>query len=186
MPLTTDPASGVVSGAPGATVGWGFTLTATDTNYYVLNNVFFCIGGQLAPTCPDLATGTFTDIAAAIHGVIIGPAFSPSPYSEPFAAGVSGLGSYTIAAGAADQTLVGKLYVYFDTYDGIPGDLGVSQIGANDFIFHSAEVDVVSAIPEAGSLTLLTLILAVILLGRVSVAGSFRAALHSGGVPRRM
>src|SRR5205085_2811347 len=42
--LDTNPSSGSITVQPGATTGWGFTFTATDSNYYVLTGVEFCIG----------------------------------------------------------------------------------------------------------------------------------------------
>ena len=174
--FTTNPVDGVLSGTPGQTVGWGFTFTASDANYYVLSNVFFCIGAQMAPTCPDIVgVGAFTDIAAGVNGLIIVPTYSASPYSEIFSAGVSGLGSYTISASAAIQAVKGSLYVYFDTFNGDPAGTG-TQIGSNSFITRSAEVDVT---PEPGSLTLIGLGLAgAALLRRKSAAGWFQATVR--------
>ena len=78
--LTTNPANGIISGTRGSTVGWGFTFTASDANYYSLDSVEFCFGAQVQP-CPVTTPGigSFTDIAANIEGLIIGPNYSPSP-----------------------------------------------------------------------------------------------------------
>ncbi len=135
LTFVTDPADGNVTGAPGSTVGWGFTFMVTpgDSNFYFLNRVEFCFGAQVTP-CPlsqpggVAGTGSFTDIAAALSGLVldrigVNSPVNANPYSEVFSGvlgSLAGLGSLYIDPLAAPQTLTGQLNVYYDIYDGNP------------------------------------------------------------------
>ncbi len=163
--VETDPLDGIVAGAPGSTVGWGFTFTATDSNYYVLDLVEFCYGAQTQPCPTDTAAGTFTDIAAGINGLIIGPGESESPYTEGFSPGTSGLGEFDIAPDAAAQQLVGTIDVHYDVYEGDPTING-TELLSDQQISTSAEVNIASSAPEPGSIALSGLGLVWLLLRR--------------------
>jgi hypothetical protein len=136
-------------------VGWGFTFTATNSNYYVLDLVEFCYGAQTQPCPTTTAAGTFTDIAAGINGLIIGPGESESPYTEGFSPDTSGLGEFDIAPDAATQQLIGTIYVHYDVYEGDPTVDG-NELLADQEISTSAEVDIASAssAPEPASVAL--------------------------------
>ena len=172
--LATDPLTGTVAVQPGETTGWGFTLLSTDSNYYVLTGVEFCIGAA-APgvgTCNDTPVGTFTDFASAVNGLIIapaGPAYSPSPYTEAFDGLLqTGLGSYLAFPTTSPQALIGTLYVYYDLYGGDPG-AGGDQLGAGLSISHPAQVTIAeatTATPEPSSLLLVSFAAAAFLLKR--------------------
>src|SRR5689334_2177161 len=79
--LTLSPASGGLSGSPGATVGWGFTLTNT-TDFAVVT------GTSFVPS-PLSSVGTYEDyLGPRGTPVIVGPGPLDSPvYSEPFNSG---------------------------------------------------------------------------------------------------
>ena len=71
--LTLIPTGGNLSGTPGSTVGWGFSIS-NDTDYLLVSSADFCSGAALPP-CP-LFIGTFDDFIAAQHPldpVVVGP-----------------------------------------------------------------------------------------------------------------
>jgi|SRR6185437_9518806 len=152
--VAADPLDGIVTGSPGSTVGWGFTFTATDSNYYVLDLVEFCYGAQTQPCPITTAAGTFTDIAAGINGLIIGPGESESPYAEGFSPDTSGLGEFDIASDASAQQLIGTIFVHYDVYEGDPAVDG-TELLADQQISTSAEVDIASSAPEPSSVVLI-------------------------------
>jgi len=158
--FSLDPVNGTVAGAPGGVVGWGFTFTTTDANHYLLSFVEFCFGSAIPNTgaCNNSPVGTFTDFAAGVNGLIIGPLFNNSGYSEVFdSVNQTGLGSFTIdPLAAAPQQLAGAIYVYYDVYEGDPFNGGVQQ--PSSFAFQAAQVNVgqqASAVPEPASLVLI-------------------------------
>jgi hypothetical protein len=156
--FSLNPASGTVSGLPGDTVGWGFTFITDDANHYLLNMVEFCIGVAIPNTgnCNNTAVGTFTDFAAGVNGLIVGPLFNPSGYSESFNNGSqTGLGSFAISPLAALQPLDGTIYVYYDVYAGDPFNGGIQQPSGQSFQTVQVNVGPVSAVPEPGSLLLI-------------------------------
>ena len=146
LTFTTDPTDGVLTGTPGTTVGWGFTMTAPDSNYYALTGVEFCFGAQI-PTCPSTPVGVFSDIASYVEGDIIGPDYTTNPYPETYSPGISGLGEFAIDPSAAPQDLVGTLYVYYDEYAADPM-LGGDAFLTGQVASSAAEVEIVSPTPE--------------------------------------
>jgi len=121
-------------------------MTAPDSNYYALAGVEFCFGAQI-PTCPTTPVGAFTDIASGVEGDIIEPDYSPSPYSETYSPGATGLGEFAIDPSAAPQDLVGTLYVYYDEYAADPM-LGGDAFLTGQVASSAAEVEIVSPTPE--------------------------------------
>src|SRR5579863_9522416 len=66
--LQLDPLSGTVSGSPGDTVGWGYTLDNNTSDYLVVSFSAFCEPGQdpLFTTCsPALDASTYTDFLSS-------------------------------------------------------------------------------------------------------------------------
>jgi hypothetical protein len=142
MILTLDPFSGALSGFPGDMVGWGFTFDTDDSNTYLVSFVEFCIGAASpgTGTCNNTPAGDFLPLAA-INGVIIGPDFNPSGYSETFdPVALTGLGSFSIAPSAAEQLLSGSIFVYFDVFDGDPFN-GGTQL-PSDVISQPAQLNI--------------------------------------------
>ena len=96
--LTLDP-SGTVSGAPGATVGWGFTIS-NDSGFYLLpSNSFFCEAGQdpqLTTCSPNLGASTYTDYITNDVFTDSAP-IAPAGLSQPFdTVAMTGVGAYMI------------------------------------------------------------------------------------------
>jgi len=141
--------SGVISGQPGSTTGWGFTLTNT-LNYVVIAASEFDI-------TQNAGDGSYTDIIGPNFIVVGTGAYASTPISQAFDASVpTGVGSFAILPSAAKGDVVlGTIMLTYDVYSVSPNDpsfdpftdtlaLGL-QISAN------AQVNVV---PEPGSLLL--------------------------------
>jgi len=96
---------GTVGGAPGATVGWGFTLTNT-TDYLLVT------GSQFSPT-PLAFFGSYQDLVGAGPLVVLGPSPEPQSITEAFNLSLgTGLGAFRIAPTAAGQ-LSGQLILHY-------------------------------------------------------------------------
>ena len=91
--FTLDPPGGAVSGTPGSTVGWGFTLS-NNTDWLVVTVSAFCVGtGHTAAdlftaacTTAYAAVGTYTDFIATTFsntGMSIGEPNPPDPNGGP-------------------------------------------------------------------------------------------------------
>jgi hypothetical protein len=118
--LTLDSTNGAISGAPGATVGWGFTLTNT-TDFLVVSSSDFCVGAITSPCSNSL--GTYTDF--------IGPQFQvvgPSPENTSFTQSFNllaqtGAGSFTINSSAPPgDSVIGEIVVTYDLYSVDPNN----------------------------------------------------------------
>ncbi len=146
---------GALTGLPGETVGWGFTITNTN-DYLVVVATQFCTGVYGA-ACEN-PVGTYTDFS---------PYFLAGPGSETFSqefdyeAG-AGLGSFRINSGTIPGDFVaGTLFVQYDLY-GDPYD-GASLIAPPDgeprLLSAPASVGVASGgpatVPEPSSVVLL-------------------------------
>lgn len=157
--LTLDPTNGAISGAAGATVGWGFTLTNT-TDFLVVSSSDFCVGAITSPCSNSL--GTYTDF--------IGPQFQvvgPSPESTSFTQSFNllaqtGVGSFIINAGALPgDSVTGEIVVTYDLYSVDPNsptfDPSVDTLSTGDMLTAAASVSVPASttVPEPTSLILL-------------------------------
>jgi hypothetical protein len=89
--LTLSPASGVISGYPGTTIGWGYTITNTDTNDWLELDDF-----SISPAIPSYL-GTFTDFTA-FNFIVVGPSSAVSQNFDPVL--LTGVGSFAIAPNA--------------------------------------------------------------------------------------
>jgi len=171
--LDLSPGSGLVTGGPGATVGWGFTIT-NDTPYWlVFDNSAFCGpgGDPFLNSCtspydgitnfgPSL--GTYTDyIATQFTFIAPGTMTVPSSLSEGFdATAMTGVGAYTIDLTAplystdpADpSTEMSNLFVQYEEYTGNPFTTGIQVPGTGEFEL-SAPVEV-EVTPEPSTFVL--------------------------------
>lgn len=108
--LTLTPPGGAITGKPGDTIGWGFTLTNNSaTDWIIVSSVQFLmpnfvgdVGGGFGIT-PDAAFGTFTDFAAAYQFNELAPL---SSITEPFDPSTfSGVGSFALNPSVTFATL---------------------------------------------------------------------------------
>ncbi len=153
--LTLAPTA-VISGAPGSTVGWGFSLT-NDVGYLVPSFVNFCEGAYKSTPC-TLQQGTFTDLLAQFQLVAVGPG---AQLDETFSnATQQGIGSFLInafATGGAQEN--GTIYLSYDRFScdllNDPACTNPIQITFSGLLSADAQVNVLggsSPVPEPTTL----------------------------------
>jgi hypothetical protein len=105
-----DPPNGVLSGLPGSTVGWGFTLSNTE-NFLVVTSAAFE---------PATDLGTFMDfISAPDNFFVVGPAPGASNvWAQAFnAVTQTGIGSFAIDPNAAlGGVAYGEIVLTYDLF----------------------------------------------------------------------
>lgn len=166
--LTLNPVGGAVSGAPGDTVSWGFSIT-NDTTYYLLFDAsYFCETGQdpQFTTCTQ-ALGSYND-AIANDFTIIAP---DSTVSQPFdASAMTGFGSYTISPTAALGSIdSGSLVATYMEFDGDPLGNGAQISGDIEISATASVTTAVATTPEPSSWMMLLTALAALGLIRTRV-----------------
>ena len=143
--FTLEPANGAISGAPGATIGWGLTIKNEDsTNWIWINaeSVFTVLHG------PTL--GTYADFSLNSNPV----APSTTAYLPFDLLNSTGAGSFAIFGTAPyDETSSGYIQFTYDIYDGDPFASG-NQIGSD-----YANVNASVTTPEPSTYVLLTIAL---------------------------
>jgi hypothetical protein len=142
--LTLTP-SGTVSGPPGATAGWGYSITNSSSQYMVIVNSYFCESGQdpLFTTCTQ-SLGSYSDFIAS-KATVIAPM---STATVSFNAQASlGLGAYAIRNSVtAGQSDSGSIVVEYDLYTANPfTDPTAQLVGGDAELTASAVVLVTSA-----------------------------------------
>jgi len=159
--LMLTPPSGALSGIPGSTIGWGFSL-ANPSNFAVVTSSNFCLDSSgVTSACVAPTLGTYTDFIAT-NFTIVGP-----PPESPFVTQVfsqspaSGLGSLAINASApSGATDAGQIVVTYDLYSVDPlsanFDPSADLLSTGNFVVSSASVSANST-PEPSSLALLAL-----------------------------
>jgi len=112
--LQLAPTNGALTGSPGATIGWGFTIT-NSTNYLVVTSASFT---------PSSALGTFTDFIAQYEFVVVGPSPESTSVSQSFNNALqTGAASFAISAGAhPGDSASGTITVTYDLYSVSPND----------------------------------------------------------------
>jgi len=155
--LTLSPTNSL-TGVPGSTVGWGFTLT-NDVNWIEVVQAQFCLDSPLGNPCFNASTQFFDIISNPPNDVIVGPGGTATqPYTP---AQNKGLGSFAINAGAANgSTVSGNILLTYNTFDSDPNS-GGNQIGVNNAI--SAPAGVTAIVPEPSGLVLMAIALAALL-----------------------
>jgi hypothetical protein len=103
-----------VSGLPGDTVGWGFSIT-NDTDFLVVTSADFT---------PASSLGTFTDYIAQYNFIVVGPSPESSTVSQTFDANLlTGVGSFAISPGAPTGSMItGQLALTYDLFSVSPND----------------------------------------------------------------
>ena len=146
--LVLTPASSL-SGAPGATVGWGFQIT-NDANYIEITSASFCLSPW--PYCASPTTGSFTDFISGHNDIIVGFPGGTDPATvaqafDPIA--FTGIGSFAIdpgaPIGAAD---VGTIVLTYNVFDADPNDPGANTLATDQVLTAVANVEVASSTPE--------------------------------------
>src|SRR5437763_151146 len=75
--FTLNPVGGAIAGAPGAVVGWGFTIT-NNMDYLVATAVDFVI----TPPAPPI--GVFTNYLTDFNFIVVGPSPESTSVSQSF------------------------------------------------------------------------------------------------------
>lgn len=155
--LTLLPLSGDVSGAPGAVVGWGFTLNyAAPSDWVVLTGSEFT-GSQVQGTYVDYLSGAF---------YVAGPAPESPTIVEPWnASSMLGVGEFDINATAPPGiNIPGDITVHYSIYSQDPNDPNFdpgSVVVADATL--SDPVQVAVNVPESSSLSFLMCTLVLLL-----------------------
>lgn len=146
--LQLDPIGGAISGKPGKTVGWGFTLT-NDTNFLIVTGASFNSSTYL---------GVFTDfISQPSNFFVVGPAPESSSVSQAFDQVLkTGIGSLAIDANALVGSIAnGQIVLTYDLFSVSPNDPNFNPdsdtISTGNILTANASVSVV---PEPASILL--------------------------------
>ena len=156
--LTLSPASGDISGIPGSTIGWGFSIS-NDVDYIEITSAQFCENPVNFPlVCTDASTGTFTDFISGFNDIIVGPpgGTDPSTVMQAFdEIAMTGIGSFSIdpsaSPGASD---VGQIVLTYNVTDLDPRDPNAMLLETDVVLAANASVTV-AATPEPASSILL-------------------------------
>jgi hypothetical protein len=153
--LAITPPGGAVTGSPGQTVGFGFTIT-NDTVYYQLFDAsYFCEPSQDPAFTPcTQSLGTYKDYIAN-NGTVVAPM---SMLSESFNANtMTGFGAYAISPTASPGAVdTGNLVATYMEYQGDPFS-GGTQVSGDIELSAPASVSVIpaSTVPEPSAGTMI-------------------------------
>jgi hypothetical protein len=120
--ISLDPSDGVVSGAPGGTVGWGFTMT-NGTYWVAIDSVV--VENETSPVSGS--SGGFTSYMDLLGGLTNGVTAPNQTWTLSFAPGSpgTGVGQYVIdpstPQGAVDS---GDFLIYYDEFSADPNTCG--------------------------------------------------------------
>jgi hypothetical protein len=119
--FSTLPGSGVLTGAPGETVGWGFSSTNDD----FFQSISFSQSILVNETNPLL--GIYIDLIGPQGGPVNFAVDAGQTWSEGFSnVNQVGLGTFTIDPGAAPGSSdSGSIRVFFNFADSTPGSIDV-------------------------------------------------------------
>jgi hypothetical protein len=154
--LSLDPSGGTVSGVPGDTVGWGYTLDNNTGDYLLVSYSAFCEAGEdlLFTGCsPNLGASTYTDFTSS-NFILIDPGGSAIASFDPTT--LSGVGEYSIDPTITSGTDSGNIMVVYDLYDADPTVGPANEVCQSAFVCDwevSAAAEVVvtsgtSTVPE--------------------------------------
>lgn len=147
--LTLSPAGGALSGAPGKTVGWGYTLM-NDNDYLLVTSA-----GYVTAT----PVGAFTDFISGFNFIVVGPPPESTVVSQSFdLLAQTGIGSYLIdTAALIGASSIGVIQLTYDLYSVSPNDPAFDPdqdlVSSGNFLEADASVQV--AIPEPSTCPLL-------------------------------
>lgn len=165
--IVLNPSSGHITGAPGDTMGWGFTITG-DSSYWI--SFTDSTLTQSAPT-----VGSYTDFLGLAGGPTGGVLDPGGTWSQAFdSILMTGLGSYAIDGGAPDGSQdTGTIIIHYLAFNADPTDSvacpvdcqvgGTNQLFLSDFSTvpsFALDVQAPSSVPEPAATVPLCLILA--------------------------
>jgi hypothetical protein len=141
--LVLDPLGGAISGAAGATIGWGFTLTNPGVDFLVVTSSDFCVGVITSPCSNSL--GSYTDFAGP-QFIVAGPSPENPSVTQAFDNTLlTGMGSFLINPGATGS-VTGEIVLTYDLYSVDPNspsfDPTVDTVALGDSLLAGASVTV--------------------------------------------
>jgi hypothetical protein len=147
--FTVIPFGGIVGSGPGATVGWGFSLTN-------LSNFLLVTGSSFTPSSP---LGTYEDyVSSGLNLVIVGPAPESSTVTQMFdPTKRTGVGAFHIIASAPVTMIPGTLTIDYSLFSLSPNDPNFNP--DTDALVADATLSqpvTVAVVPEPGSWFLLS------------------------------
>ncbi len=147
-----EPTGGGISGAPGDTIGWGYTVS-NDTTYWLW------VGGSVIAMDKDSSWGTYTDTSFNVDPLAPMVGGIPSVLAVPFSpAGGTGAGSFSIDPTAPFGDMArGYITFNYTLYDADPSQGGGTEMG-----YGSVDVNATVATPEPTTYLLLCLSLGVV------------------------
>jgi hypothetical protein len=171
--LTLDPASGMISGTQGETIGWGFTITNT-ANYLEVTSSAFCLNPVSTPFCTPPTIGAYTDIISSESTpVVVGPSPESTSVTQSFNAMTpTGVGSFQISGSAVNgSTNEGEIVLTYDLFSVSPNapnfNPTLDTISTDNFLTTAAGVAVSAVtIPEPGPLAFVAIGLAALIASR--------------------
>jgi hypothetical protein len=147
--LEMNPPGGSITGGPGDTVGWGFTLTNSTADWISVTSSALTFE-------TNSILGVYTDNIGLQSGPPPSFALAPSTFwSETFDGVSQGIGAYTIASNAvlfAQDS--GQILVSFDEFNGDPTNGGVQAGSSNVSAAFTVEIVPTSEVPEPSALPL--------------------------------
>jgi len=155
--LTLAPVSGGLSGLPGTTVGWGFTISHTGT-WIEVTSAAFCTGTSGTNTlCTAATIGVFTDYISAYNDIVVGPAPDTTSVTQAFSLPLhQGVAGFQITA-YNGQTGPGQIVLTYNVFSRSPHDPAFNPdtdtVSTDNFLTAPASVTVnVSAASGAPAL----------------------------------
>ena len=140
LSVTLDPATNVLHGKPGQTVGWGFNMSWTSN---AGDSITF-LTSRLAGDFSDVSTTGYKDIIGKAGGNTAGRLTAGSTWQAAFVPGTGGIGSLTISPDARPGTSQdGELRLTFEVAD----QFGADPRALKNFVF-SMNVTVVVDEPD--------------------------------------
>ena len=145
-----DPIGGTIYGMPGATIGWGFSLS-NNSDYLLVSGAEFV---------PQSTFGTFTDYIAQYNSVVVGPSPENNIVIQPFdSVQHSGIGSFFIDPSTVFGTNIsGSIILTYDLFSLTPNDPNfnpdINTISTGNLLQSSASVIVQSSVPIPASIWL--------------------------------
>jgi hypothetical protein len=155
--LSLDPLGGAISGAPGTTVGWGFTLTNPGVDFLVVTGSDFCVGVITSPCSNSL--GTYTDFTGP-QFLLAGPSPENSGVTQTFDNSLlTGIGGFLINP-SATGSVVGDIVLTYDLFNVDPNspnfDPTQDTVSLGNSLTAPASITVATqTVPEPATLLLL-------------------------------
>ncbi len=172
LALTLYPSSGTISGAPGETTGWGFTISnSSATDWIWLTNSVFVSAKNIIQSTDlpyagaDPLWGIYTDLSGNLPPI----APSTSNLYVPYVPAQSGGGAVAMDPATPYGDLASGLITFtWDVYSAKPVDEFGIPLGLTPADFGSVDVNasvtstVPSTVPEPSTYLLLTMALGVV------------------------